>query len=141
MGGGGGGGGVFRAFVNRILLEEGAPRIIRCDNGTEFKSRMLNGLCRELYVQTQFSPAYWPQGNRSKRLNRYLGETLRCITNTKNGRKQDWHQYAKFIEFGIPVVANWRHAADAVRGGARKAPASGVWQPHVGLRVAGEPLH
>ena len=45
-----GGKNVFSAFVNRILLEEGAPRIIRCDNGTEFKSSMLNDLCRELNV-------------------------------------------------------------------------------------------
>ena len=83
-----GGENVFRAFVNRILLEEGAPRIIRCDNGTEFKKSMLNGLCRELHVQMQFSPACWSQGNQCKRLNRYLGETLRCMTNTENGRKQ-----------------------------------------------------
>ena len=94
-----GGKNVFSAFVNRILLEEGAPRIIRCDNGTEFKNSMLNDLCRELNVQMQYSPAYWPQGNQCERLNRYLGETLRCMVNTKNGRKQDWHQYVKFIEF------------------------------------------
>ena len=30
---------VMKAFVKRILLEEGAPRIIRCDNGTEFKNK------------------------------------------------------------------------------------------------------
>ena len=47
----------------------------------------------------QFSPAYWPQGNQCERLNRYLGETLRCMTNTKSGQKQDWYQYIKFIEF------------------------------------------
>ena len=84
---------MFRSFVNRILLEEGAPRVIRCDNGTEFKTVLLNGLCRELHIQMQYSPAYWPQGNQCERLNRYIGEALRCITNTKNGPKQDWYQY------------------------------------------------
>ena len=81
-----GGKDVFRSFVQRILLEEGAPRIIRCDNGTEFKNATLNDLCRELHMQLQFSPAYWPQGNQCERLNRYIGETLRCMTNTRNGR-------------------------------------------------------
>ena len=32
------------AFVKRILLEEGAPRIIRCDNGSEFKNKTMNEL-------------------------------------------------------------------------------------------------
>ena len=91
--------GGVRAFVNRILLEEGAPRIIRCDNGTEFNNAMLNDLYRELHIQMQSSPAYWPQGNQCERLNRYIGEALRCMANTKNGRKQDWYHYAKFIEF------------------------------------------
>ena len=32
------------AFVKRILLEEGAPRIIRCDNCSEFKNKTMNEL-------------------------------------------------------------------------------------------------
>ena len=58
---------MFRAFANRVLLEEGVPRIIRCDNGTEFRNAMLNDLFRELHVQMKSSPAYWPQGNQCER--------------------------------------------------------------------------
>ena len=36
---------VFKAFVTRILLEEGAPRVIHVDNGSEFKNR-LHRRCR-----------------------------------------------------------------------------------------------
>jgi hypothetical protein len=114
-----GGKDVFRAFVHRILLEEGAPRIIRCDNGTEFKNKMLNDLCREMQTQMQFSPAYWPQGNQCERLNRYIGEALRCMTNTKSGRKQDWFQYVKFVEFAYrssPIKGTRLTPFEAARG-------------------------
>ena len=37
-------GGGMAAFVKRILLEEGAPRIIRCDSGSEFKNKTMNEL-------------------------------------------------------------------------------------------------
>ena len=90
---------VLNAFVDRILLEEGAPRVIRCDNGTEFKNSIFNDLASLMKTKLQYSPAYWPQSNQCERLNRFIGETLRAMTNTPNGRKQDWNQYLKYIEF------------------------------------------
>ena len=114
-----GGKDVFRAFVHRMLLEEGAPRVIRCDNGIEFKNVLLNDLCRELHIQMQFSPAYWPQGNQCERLNRYIGEALRCMTNTRNGRKQDWYHYAKYIELAYrstPIAGTQLTPFEAARG-------------------------
>jgi len=39
------GGEVMAEFVKRILLEEGAPRIIRCVNGSEFKNKAIDVGC------------------------------------------------------------------------------------------------
>ena len=49
---------VSAAFVKRILLEEGAPRIIRCDNDSEFKNKTMNELRLLMRSELQFSPAY-----------------------------------------------------------------------------------
>ena len=78
------------AFAKRILLEEGAPRIIRCDNGSEFKNKAMNELRLLVRSELQFSPAYWPQSTQCERTNRQVGEMLRCMTNTKTAEKQDW---------------------------------------------------
>ena len=75
------------AFAKRILLEEeGAPRIIRCDNGSEFNNETMDELRLLMRSELQFSPAYWPQSNQCERTNRQVGEILRCMTN-QNSRK------------------------------------------------------
>ena len=63
---------VYKAFVNRILLEEGAPRCVLTDNGGEFKNKMLSELMTALKVHHQFSPAYHPQSNQTERANRNM---------------------------------------------------------------------
>ena len=89
------------AFVKRILLEEGAPRIIRCDNGSEFKNKTMNELRLLMRSELQFSPAYWPQSNQCEETNRQVGEMLRCMTNTKTAEKQDWFKYIKHVELAM----------------------------------------
>ena len=86
---------VMAAFVKRILLDEGASRIIRCDNGSEFKNKTMNELRLLMRSELQFSPAYWPQSNQYERTNRHVGEMLRCMTNTKTAEKQNWFKYIK----------------------------------------------
>ena len=78
---------VMAPFAKRILLEEGAPRIIRCDSGSEFKNRTMNELRLLMRPELQFSPAYWPQSNQCERTNRQVGEILRCMTNTPRQRE------------------------------------------------------
>ena len=57
---------VMAAFAKRILLEEGAPRIIRCDNGSEFKNKTMNELRLLMRSELQFAPAYWPPSNQMR---------------------------------------------------------------------------
>ena len=62
------------AFVKKILLEEGAPRIVRCDNGSEFKNKTTNELRLLMRSELQYSPAYWPQSNQCERTNRQVDD-------------------------------------------------------------------
>ena len=57
---------IVKAFVQRILCEEGQPRYMLTDNGTEFKNKIFKDLMKVLEVDYQFSPAYHPlpQGSR-----------------------------------------------------------------------------
>jgi hypothetical protein len=110
---------VMAAFVKRILLEEGAPRIIRCDNGSEFKNKTMNELRLLMRSELQFSPAYWPQSNQCERTNRQVGEILRCMTNTKTAEKQDWYKYIKHVEFAMrssPISGTHITPFEAARG-------------------------
>ena len=110
---------VMAAFVKRILLEEGAPRIIRCDNGSEFKNKTMNELRLLMRSELQYSPAYWPQSDQCERTNRQVGEMLRCTTNTKTAEKQDWFKYIKYVEFAMrssPVSGTHITPFEAARG-------------------------
>ena len=107
--------------MKRILLEEGAPRIIRCENGSEFKKRTMNELRLLMRSELQFPPAYWPQSNQceSERTNRQVGEMLRCMTNTKTVEKQDWFKYIKYIESAMrssPISGTHVTPFEAARG-------------------------
>ena len=92
---------MYNAFVNRVLLEEGAPRAILTDNGTEFTDKTLKDLMEWLKVHFQFSPPYHPQSNQTERSNRYIVELLRCMVHAPDARKRDWNKYIRYVEFAI----------------------------------------
>nr|GEX50841.1 ribonuclease H-like domain-containing protein [Tanacetum cinerariifolium] len=55
-------------------------KIIRCDNGTEFKNRVINEFCEEKRIKKEYSVAKTPQQNRvTKRRNRTLIEAARTM--------------------------------------------------------------
>ena len=92
---------ISAAFIRRILLEEGAPRCILTDNGSEFKNEHLKGLMEALEVSHQFSPKYHPQSNQAERSNRYIGETLRALVRSPGAAAKDWAKYLPYVEFAM----------------------------------------
>ena len=92
---------VVNAFVKRILCEEGAPRYMLTDNGSEFKNKVLKDLMNTLAIDYQFAPAYHPQSNQAERANRFITETLRAVVRQPGAAARDWQKYVKFIEFGM----------------------------------------
>nr|GEW87248.1 putative ribonuclease H-like domain-containing protein [Tanacetum cinerariifolium] len=75
-------------------------KVIRCDNGTEFKNSVMNQFCEDKGIKKEFSVAKTPQQNRvTERRNRTLIEATRTMDNLgKFERKAD---EGYFVEYSV----------------------------------------
>nr|GEV77448.1 hypothetical protein [Tanacetum cinerariifolium] len=73
--------GILRNFITEIEnLKELKVKIIRCDNGGEFKNREINEFCTKKGLKREFNNATTPQQNRiAERRNRTLIEAARTM--------------------------------------------------------------
>ncbi|GJV62978.1 putative ribonuclease H-like domain-containing protein [Tanacetum coccineum] len=73
--------GILKAFITRIENQiNHKVKIIRCDNGTEFKNKELNQFCEMKGIKREFSVARTPQQNRvAERKNKTLIEAARTM--------------------------------------------------------------
>ncbi|GJZ14917.1 ribonuclease H-like domain-containing protein [Tanacetum coccineum] len=73
--------GILKSFITRIEnLVDHKVKVIRCDNGTEFKNREMNQFCEMKGILRQFSIARTPQQNGvAKMRNRTLIEAARTM--------------------------------------------------------------
>ncbi|GJW46750.1 putative ribonuclease H-like domain-containing protein, partial [Tanacetum coccineum] len=73
--------GIFKRFITKIEnLVDKKVKIIRCDNGTEFKNRVMSEFCEEKGIKKEFSAARTPQQNGvAERRNRTLIEAARTM--------------------------------------------------------------
>ncbi|GJV33629.1 putative ribonuclease H-like domain-containing protein [Tanacetum coccineum] len=73
--------GILKSFITWIEnLVDHKVKVIRCDNGTEFKNREMNQFCEMKGILRQFSVARTPQQNRvAKRRNMTLIEAARTM--------------------------------------------------------------
>ncbi|GKE57249.1 putative ribonuclease H-like domain-containing protein [Tanacetum coccineum] len=73
--------GILKSFIIGIEnLVDHKVKVIRCDNGTEFKNKEMNQLCEMKDILRQFSVARTPQQNRvAERRNRTLIEAARTM--------------------------------------------------------------
>ncbi|GKC39986.1 putative ribonuclease H-like domain-containing protein [Tanacetum coccineum] len=73
--------GILKSFITGIeILSNHKVKIIRCDNGTEFKNKEMNQLCKKKGIMRQFSVARTPQQNGvAERRNRTLIEAARTM--------------------------------------------------------------
>ncbi|GJU68325.1 putative ribonuclease H-like domain-containing protein [Tanacetum coccineum] len=72
---------ILKTFITSIEnLIDLKVKVIRCDNGTEFKNRVMNQFCKMKGIKREFSVARTPQQNRvAKRKNRTLIEAARTM--------------------------------------------------------------
>ncbi|GJU32717.1 putative ribonuclease H-like domain-containing protein [Tanacetum coccineum] len=71
--------GILKSFITGVenLIDQ-RVKVIRCDNGTEFKNKELNQFCERKSIKREFSVARTPQQNKvSERKNRTLIEAAR----------------------------------------------------------------
>ncbi|GJY48074.1 putative ribonuclease H-like domain-containing protein [Tanacetum coccineum] len=73
--------GILKSFITGIEnLVDHKVKVIRCDNGTEFKNREMNQFCEMKGILRQFSVARTPQQNRvAERRNKTLIEAARTM--------------------------------------------------------------
>ncbi|GJR89322.1 putative ribonuclease H-like domain-containing protein [Tanacetum coccineum] len=73
--------GILKSFITGIEnLVDHQVKVIRCDNGTEFKNKEMNKFCEMKGILRQFSVARTPQQNGvAERKNRTLIETARTM--------------------------------------------------------------
>ncbi|GJX36152.1 putative ribonuclease H-like domain-containing protein [Tanacetum coccineum] len=73
--------GILKSFITRIEnLVDHKVKVIRCDNGTEFKNKEMNQFCEMKGILRQYSVARTPQQNGvAERRNRTLIEAARTM--------------------------------------------------------------
>ncbi|GKB50851.1 putative ribonuclease H-like domain-containing protein, partial [Tanacetum coccineum] len=73
--------GILKSFITRIEnLVDKKVKIIRCDNGTEFKNRVMSEFCKKKGIKKEFSVARTLQQNSvAERRNRTLIEAARTM--------------------------------------------------------------
>nr|GEV29061.1 hypothetical protein [Tanacetum cinerariifolium] len=73
--------GILKSFITRTEnLVDHKAKVIRCDNGTEFKNREMNQFCEMKGILRQYSVARTPQQNEvTERRNRTLIEAARTM--------------------------------------------------------------
>ncbi|GKA54893.1 putative ribonuclease H-like domain-containing protein [Tanacetum coccineum] len=90
-------------------------KVIRCDNGTEFKNRVMNQFCEMKGIKREFSVARTPQQNReAERKNRTLIEATRTVLADSKLPTTFWseavntacrkHDLSFMRPFGCPVT-------------------------------------
>ncbi|GJV62554.1 putative ribonuclease H-like domain-containing protein [Tanacetum coccineum] len=77
---------ILKNFIKEIEnLVDKKVKIIRCDNGTEFKNKVMDDFCREKGIRREYSVARTPQQNGvAERRNRTLIEAARTIIKPHN---------------------------------------------------------
>ncbi|GJX67727.1 ribonuclease H-like domain-containing protein [Tanacetum coccineum] len=76
--------GILKSFITKIEnLVDKKVKIIRCDNGTEFKNKVMSKFCEQKSIKREFSVARTPQQNGvAERRNKTLIEADRTIGRT-----------------------------------------------------------
>ena len=68
---------VVQAYLSGVLSHKGGSVAILSDNGTAFKNKVLNEVCKQLHIKRLFSNPFYPQGNaKVENVHNFLKRTL-----------------------------------------------------------------
>ncbi|GKD49256.1 putative ribonuclease H-like domain-containing protein [Tanacetum coccineum] len=101
--------GILKSFITEIEnLVDKTGKIIRCDNGTEFKNKVMSEFCEQKGTKKEFSVARTPQQNGvAERRNRTLIKAARTMVYNIKTRKVEESLHIRFLE-DKPIVAGDR---------------------------------
>ncbi len=81
---------VAHALVTQVLCSHSSPHVLLSDNGTEFRSAVLNEICIQFNIRQAFITAYHPAANGlAERANRKILRVLRPIVNDLHDNWED----------------------------------------------------
>ncbi|GKA71717.1 putative ribonuclease H-like domain-containing protein [Tanacetum coccineum] len=97
--------GILKSFITGIEnLVDHKVKVIRCDNGTEFKNKEMNQFCEMKGILRQFSIARTPQQNRvAERRNRTLIEAARTMLADSNKAFRVFNSRTRIVEENLHI--------------------------------------
>ena len=88
---------VAQAFYDRIICRQGCPRRFLTDQGSSFKSNLVEALCSLFQINKIYSSTYYPQGDGiAERFMRSLNNSLSILS---RHHPYDWNKYVQGIAF------------------------------------------
>ncbi|KAJ1526799.1 hypothetical protein ONE63_008370 [Megalurothrips usitatus] len=78
------------------LIGPGAPRLLLCDNGKQYRSREFQSLCRDYHTAIRYNIPYNPRSNPTERTNQTLETIVCCYVREENQRT--WDEYLPEIQ-------------------------------------------
>ncbi|GJX26355.1 ribonuclease H-like domain-containing protein [Tanacetum coccineum] len=94
--------GILKSFITQIKnLVDKKVKIIRCDNGTKFKNRVMSEFCEKKGIKKEFSIARTPQKNGvTERRNRILIEVARTMLADSKLPTTFWAEVVNTVCYG-----------------------------------------
>src|SRR6266550_2010248 len=89
--------GVANLYREHIFKEQGLPKKVISNRGSQFVSGFMKGLYQKIGIEANPSTAYHPQTDgQTERVNQELEEYLRMYVNEKQNDWVDWLPIAQF---------------------------------------------
>ena len=95
---------IVSTFINQYLLVHMCPRYSLSDNGTEFKTTLINQVLKQLGIERIFSAPYHPQSNcKLEVFHKYLKPTLKKLCEKA---PSNWDKYINQVLASYRVTPN-----------------------------------
>ena len=93
----------------KVFFLFGFPKIIQSDNGTEFKNKLMNLICKNSNIDHRLISAYHPRSNGLAERN--VQTVTHMLRKLIQGNKRNWDNYINLIQFYINNNINKIHAS------------------------------
>ena len=90
---------VTNSILERWIAYFGIPKIIHSDNGTQFKSSIMDELCKRLHIEQSYSSPYYHEGNGL--VERIFRTAKDKIYTTSKSNNQNWVETIPYAEMSM----------------------------------------
>merc|ERR1711951_345484 len=94
---------VAEAWVFKVLLEHGVPKVLYSDQGTEFKNQLMRRIAKYFGTTQKFTLMNSPHSNNVERLHQTLGNLIRML---KSRRMKSLEEWDKLVIMAAHAVNN-----------------------------------